>query len=522
MTSQVERTALAVVHNVTAATRLFDVLPILADDPRVQVHFSCPDSSPFRGQIAEYLTERAITPISWKTALETRFDLAISASHGGSLHEIKAPLIVLPHGMGYNKYLVAKTETETENRDRFPVFGLAPEWLTHDGEVIASSLLLSHPEQLDRLATSCPQAAEVAFVAGDPSFDRILASLPLRHLYREALGVRQRLVLVSSTWGAQSLYGRQPDLVRRLRAELPLDDYAVAVALHPNVWSAHTPWQVRRWLDASVRSGVIVFPAHEGWRAGLVAADLVIGDHGSVTFYGAALGTPVLLAEAPHETVDPASAVGRFLRAAGRLEKGPLRPQIESALSSGPDAAVTEIAALATSVPLESFALLRTELYRLLDLPEPEHPAEPNALPLPESDQRQATVQEVRVELEQHAEVLRATVVRFAATRGRAPARNAHLVVRTDEPSSTALQLADVVVHELPGDAGWITEILKALPGASLAARPVDEKTWVMGTRDEQVRLENGGPVLASVALAWIARGNELGTLPARIEVTAG
>jgi hypothetical protein len=98
------------VHNVTAATRLFDVLPILADDPRVQVHFSCPDSSPFRGQIAEYFTERAITPISWKTALETRFDLAISASHGGPLHEIKAPLIVLPHGMGYNKYLVPKTE----------------------------------------------------------------------------------------------------------------------------------------------------------------------------------------------------------------------------------------------------------------------------------------------------------------------------------------------------------------------------------------------------------------------------
>ena len=173
-------------------------------------------------------------------------------------------------------------------------------------------------------------------------------------------------------------------------------------------------------------------------------------------------------------------------------------------------------------MPLKSFTLLRTELYRLLDLPEPEHPAEPNALPLPEADQRQATVQEVRVELEQHAEVLRATVVRFAATRGRALAKNAHLVVRTDEPSSTALQLADVVVHELPGDAEWITEILKALPGASLAARPVDEKTWVVGTRDEQVRLENGGPVLASVALAWIARGNELGTLPARIEVTAG
>ncbi|WP_439658213.1 hypothetical protein ACSHWB_38345 [Lentzea sp. HUAS TT2] len=47
--------------------------------------------------------------------------------------------------------------------------------------------------------------------------------------------------LVSSTWGPESLYGRQPDLVRRLRAELRLDEYAVAVALHPNTWSARSP-----------------------------------------------------------------------------------------------------------------------------------------------------------------------------------------------------------------------------------------------------------------------------------------
>jgi hypothetical protein len=102
------------------------VLPILADDPRVQVHFTCPDSSPFRGQISEYLTERSVTPISWETARETRFDLAIAASHGGPLHQLKAPLIVLPHGMGYNKYLVPKTENrkpKTENRKPKTVIG---------------------------------------------------------------------------------------------------------------------------------------------------------------------------------------------------------------------------------------------------------------------------------------------------------------------------------------------------------------------------------------------------------------
>ncbi|MFJ8963299.1 hypothetical protein ACIRG5_28330 [Lentzea sp. NPDC102401] len=112
---------LAVVHNVTAATRLFDVLPILATDPRVQVHFTCPESSPFHGQITEHLAAREVTPITWEQAIETPFDLAIAASHGGPLHELKAPLVVLPHGMGYNKYLPRKPETgnrkpETGNR----------------------------------------------------------------------------------------------------------------------------------------------------------------------------------------------------------------------------------------------------------------------------------------------------------------------------------------------------------------------------------------------------------------------
>ena len=122
VTRPADRVVLAVVHNVTAATRLFDVLPILAADPRIQVHFTCPESSPFHGQIAEYLTAREVTPIPWQLAVETRFDLAVAASHGGALHELKAPLIVLPHGMGYNKYLQRKTENgkrKTESGKRF-------------------------------------------------------------------------------------------------------------------------------------------------------------------------------------------------------------------------------------------------------------------------------------------------------------------------------------------------------------------------------------------------------------------
>jgi hypothetical protein len=104
-TRRVHRRVLAVMHNVTAATRLFDVLPLVATDERVQVVFSCPGSSGFTDGTVEFLTERQVAVIPWEQALMAPFDLAIAASHGGSLERLTCPLVIVPHGMGHNKYL---------------------------------------------------------------------------------------------------------------------------------------------------------------------------------------------------------------------------------------------------------------------------------------------------------------------------------------------------------------------------------------------------------------------------------
>src|SRR5262249_19097507 len=111
--------------NTTAATRLFDVLDLLATDPRIQLVFTCPGSSAFTRGTARYLKSRGIHPIPWTRALSTPFDAAIAASYGGDLHRVQAPLTVIPHGMGYNKYL--KTENgkrKTENGKRKTENGL--------------------------------------------------------------------------------------------------------------------------------------------------------------------------------------------------------------------------------------------------------------------------------------------------------------------------------------------------------------------------------------------------------------
>lgn len=335
-------------------------------------------------------------------------------------------------------------------------------------------------------------------------------------------------MFVSSTWGPKSLYSRTPSLIQRLRAELPLDEYTVAVALHPNAWSAHSPWQIRRWLDACVRAGVILVPAETGWQAGLVAADLVVGDHGSVTFYAAALGKPVLLATSPIEAVDPDSAVGRFLGVADHLDTGAaLAPQVAQAVARGQSTDQRETAALVTSVPFKAFSLLREELYRLMALAEPEHPAITPTAPAPRIETRTPAAQAVLVLLSEQDGVPRAEVTRFAAdlvARGIPPAPGSHLVVNTDVLDQTLLQLADIIVRESPGDAAtWITRTLNALPGATLASAPVDNGTWLVGTRDgrflEFAPAGRYGRVWASVVLTWLNSGKPIELFPAEVEL---
>ncbi|WP_410631506.1 hypothetical protein [Amycolatopsis sp. cmx-4-83] len=111
------RRVLAVAHNVTAATRLFDVVRLIAEDIRLEVVFTDPGSSAFPAGTDDFLKARGVRRLAWADAAEQRFDLAIAASHGPTLHELDCPLVIIPHGMGYNKYLeTGNRKPETGNR----------------------------------------------------------------------------------------------------------------------------------------------------------------------------------------------------------------------------------------------------------------------------------------------------------------------------------------------------------------------------------------------------------------------
>ncbi|MFC5662960.1 hypothetical protein ACFP3U_08170 [Kitasatospora misakiensis] len=491
------RRVLLVVHNVTAATRLLDVLPLFRDDLRLQVLATCTGSSPFQSGVADLLASVGVPVLPWEQALAIPVDLAISASFGGQLADIKGKLAVLSHGVGYNKKLTAP---DAGRRTPDAVFGLGPEWiLTAEGVPIADAMVFSHPEQIARLAESCPEAVPTAVLAGDPCFDRILAARHHRERYRRALGVRpgQRLVLLNSTWNPTSLFGDSgpedvlPFLLPRLTSELPADEYRVAAVLHPNIWHGHGPGQIRLWLDRARRAGLALVDPLEGWRQALIAADVVLGDFGSVSYYAAALGTPVLLAAAGQGALGAESPVAAFVRDAPRLDPyGALLPQVDKLLAehrplNGP-------ATLTSSVPGRSAALLRGLFYRLIGITEPTDPAVLDPLPLPPYEPPLRTTP-LRVLTRALADGTIA-VQRFAEPRYEPDDAEGegHLAVHEDTLDPDVLGQADVILRYGAADdprfgspLEWAAEVLDRYRSASLAV-------YVTGPRECEV-LHRGG-----------------------------
>jgi hypothetical protein len=375
------RSVLVPVPNFAAGTRLLDIVPLLERDTRLQVVFTVPDAADFWPGTEEFTRAHGGLVVPWHQAIRHRFDLVLAASYT-ELARVRGRVLVLPHGAGS---LMSRQVEWAAKPQAATYVGLGRETLFVRGRLIPSVIALTHQAELAALRQSCPEALPNAVVAGDICLDRLLASQPLREQYRRTLGLRegQRLITVSSTWSSASAFGQHPELCHRLLAELPSADYRVAVVLHPNIWAVHGRRQVLAWLADCIGAGLLVIPPEEGWRATMVATDLVIGDYGSTTLYAAAIGRPVLLAKVPEGVVRPGSAADVLAGVAPRLDPSrPLPPQLQRAIEGRvvPDG---DVAHLVTSHPGQAAATLRRLMYRLLELPEPGGPAQAQPVPAP-------------------------------------------------------------------------------------------------------------------------------------------
>jgi hypothetical protein len=500
-----ERTLVVAARTVTSTVRVLETLPaVLRGDDRVRVVFAYDPTSAFNDGVLELLRTAGCRVMPWSQLATAAPDLIVSASENIDVPEDTCPVLVLPHGIGFQKYVPDSRRQATR------LSGVVPDALLESGR---AWLALSHPEQREQLLAGHPKADGRTLLVGDPCFDELSRSLPYADGYRRALGVApgQRLVVVSSTWGTGSLIGEHPHLPSRLLAGLPADEYRVAAVLHPNVWSAHGAWQIRTIQAAALDAGLLLMPTLHDWRAALVAADAVIGDHGSVTLYAAALGKPVRLAAFGSEAV-PGTAAERLARSAPAFDcDGDLERQVGEAVADPRTGDYAAIGRGAFAEPGHAVARLRTALYGLLRLAEPGTPPPAVRLPDVQGPPARVTSWQVRTELPEEAAEQPGgpvTVRRYpAAVRSPGDPESArvhwHQAGDEDEPDQLLLANASAVGRRTPASsaedaAAWVVGTLRRLPGCLLATTPTPDGGCLTGLRDGRAvhATAPGGPPL--------------------------
>ncbi|MCH6161679.1 hypothetical protein [Streptomyces marispadix] len=380
------RTVLVVVPFMVAGIRLMDVLALLEADHRLVVMFTVaptPNGAVCHGA-EEFVRAQGGLLLPWQQAVQCEFDLVLAASDT-AVEQLHGKVMLLPHGAGA---LPSRLRARSAGSAALPTHGLDRNTLVHRGRLVPAALPLTHVDELTVLRESCPEAEPVAVVAGDVCFDRLVASLPMRNRYRRAFGLEpdQKLVVVTTSWQPESALGSHPDLLERLLSELPPEEYRVAAVLHPNIWGVNGAWTVQAWFADCLRAGLILLPPQEGWRAALAACDVIVGDHGSVTSYGAAVGAPIMLTPSRCAGfIRPGSLADMVSREAVSLRMDrPLERQLRQAAGRHCWERRNRITRLITSEPGRAAGILRRTMYRLLDIEEPDRPLRNAAVPLPD------------------------------------------------------------------------------------------------------------------------------------------
>ena len=371
--------------------------------------------------------------------------------------------------------------------------------------------MLSHEEQLARLAAVVPQAVPNAVIAGDLCFDRLRLSLPVRPRYRRALGARDHttVVTISSTWGADSLLGARPTLPAEIVSDLPIDTHRVQLILHPNVWYAHGRRQLRSWFADSIRAGLTLIEPEEGWQQAVLASDVLIGDHGAVTGYAAALGIPTLLGVPRSADVVDGTAIDALYRNARHLDRRRnLREQVA--------ACGVEVAELTSAHPDEAAQRVRTLCYSLLELDEPdiEAPLHPYPVLTVERPTVSAAVVDGAVEADGLIRMRRlpADLRRFAS--GEAP--DAHLAVDADHPLRSLRAQAGVLFRYGPADSPPTS------PACVVAAAIEGDTAYLAPGSVRLTASDVPATAAVSAVYLWLSHGRSWADLPATLWVDLG
>lgn len=495
-----DRYLLVVVRTHTSLDRVLELLGVIGQSVNIAIKFVLDAGSKFARDVAAKLRALGAEQIEWEEAKKLHWD-AIFAAHVdqqlAELTELSGKLFVIPHGIGYNRRRLASTG------GRPGPAGLSAYELTVFGEVFPTLIGLSSDEQRSRM---CEEARGREIVIGDMVLDKLLAHAHLKWDFQEELGIGTRkLIVVSSTWGEWSTFATQKKIITRLVADLPSDEYVVALVLHPNIWWGESEFEIRVHLRDALDSGLLLID-HTTWQGALIAADLVVGDHGSVTGYAVGMDLPVLVAADGSAELDEGSPLAALHAALPRITtEESLRERVDRALSDHQSGRWRPYTERLFALQGEGLLTAANALYDLMDLPMLTESPRPRDADRPKIvGGRPARSHRVIVttnhggteHLERFPSILK-PAADFADSMLAISAREVDPVTRSN---------AEIIVRSEPltddRAAQWISDEL-ARTSAGVAAATTTSGRIVLHFRDGQVITARGDPFVTAVVLHW-------------------
>jgi hypothetical protein len=153
--------------------------------------------------------------------------------------------------------------------------------------------------------------------------------------------------------------------------------------LHPDIWHTYGN-QVEHILADALRLGLRLVAPDQDWPVALIAADYVVGDHGSPLHYATLTGATLLRAGFHDQLVRKGSVRERLSGLVPELlTDRPIEPQLMAASERAVRARYAGLGALLSSQPGRFATNIRREVHALLGIPEPDSPTELPPLVVP-------------------------------------------------------------------------------------------------------------------------------------------
>ncbi|MFP4472726.1 MAG: CDP-glycerol glycerophosphotransferase family protein [Candidatus Omnitrophota bacterium] len=221
-----------------------------------------------------------------------------------------------------------------------------------------------------------PQFDEVIKVVGLLQNDKMLDKYNHRSRLRHKIGLTtdKPAVFILSTWGPYCLFNMHGDKFLKKINSLT-SEYDFILNIHPREHRPQ-PKNKRVWgnyLRTQKKEGILFREPEDDWVEYMIVADIVISDFTSLCLNTALLKKPIIFVPFPENVVVKNCLITELKTIAPTLKPdfSDLKEKLEGSLHNYPLDKLEEFSKKVNSCPGQASELMKKEIYKLLELPQP-------------------------------------------------------------------------------------------------------------------------------------------------------